>query len=347
MTRFFNFILILLLNSITKKKNNHSLENIKNILFVRFDNKLGDTVIDTFFIRELKKQIPQSKLTVMIREPYDELLRNNPNINKIIIMPKIKKWYATFAKLPYLYKQKYDLVIDIPWGGTLKRILYLFLINSKNVMSANTKGYNFINYKLIWEPKMHMTEVFIKALEILGSKNINKDYDIFLSRNDEQFVDDFLKTLDLKKEKILILNTQGASVNRTFSKEKVFEILTLLKQNKKLKIILLDYQNKFNQFTNIVSLFQSNNITQVAALIKKSDIILTVDTGILHIADTYNKDLIVFYANDKFSVFNNKILFSSKNFKTIYLKSDGTVNNIDIKTIADAIQTWSANSETN
>ena len=47
-------ILKIFFNTLNKFKNK-KFSDVNKILFVRFDNKVGDTIIDSFFIRELKK----------------------------------------------------------------------------------------------------------------------------------------------------------------------------------------------------------------------------------------------------------------------------------------------------
>ncbi len=41
----------------SKKENNIKFENIKKILFIRYDGKIGDYMVSSFVYREIKKQL--------------------------------------------------------------------------------------------------------------------------------------------------------------------------------------------------------------------------------------------------------------------------------------------------
>ena len=66
---------------------------VKKILFLFPSSAVGDTVIETFFIREIKKLYPQAELEIAILAPYAVLLENNSDISHIYKMPikSIKK----------------------------------------------------------------------------------------------------------------------------------------------------------------------------------------------------------------------------------------------------------------
>ena len=56
---------------------------VKSILVVRLDG-LGDVVMSTPMFRELKRQSPNARLTVVVRERCREIIETNPFVDKII-----------------------------------------------------------------------------------------------------------------------------------------------------------------------------------------------------------------------------------------------------------------------
>jgi len=104
MKQIINVLIIFIVNLITCKKHIFDLKDSKNILFVRFDNKLGDTVVDTFFIKGLRAQAANAKITLLIRTPYNELLEGNEDINEIITLPNTKYIYAALKMILKLKK---------------------------------------------------------------------------------------------------------------------------------------------------------------------------------------------------------------------------------------------------
>ena len=77
-----------------EKKENIVLENfieknkINSILFLRYDGKIGDMIINTLMFREIKKRYPNVKIGVVARGNNKDIIENNKNVDKIYIYEK-------------------------------------------------------------------------------------------------------------------------------------------------------------------------------------------------------------------------------------------------------------------
>lgn len=58
--------------------------SIKSILFLRYDGKIGDMVVNTVMFREIKKQYPSMKIGVVARGAAKEIIKNNPYIDMMV-----------------------------------------------------------------------------------------------------------------------------------------------------------------------------------------------------------------------------------------------------------------------
>ena len=313
------------------------------ILFLRLDNKVGDTVIESFFIRELKKFNPLIKIDVVMLEPYVKIIENNPYINKIYSIPfGKKKWIKAFCLITKLRKQKYDLVVDIPSKTNLKRLLYLILINPKTFMTTNTEYVKFTNYVIDWKKDAHTSTVFLKALNLLGIKGIDTHYELFISDEDKEYVKNFINENNINNKKIFVFNPNGSTTTRSLNKENIEKILKYLQKYKKYSTILLDYKKEFDDFKSLAVIFTSNNIMQVSALIEKSDYVFTTDTGIVHIADVYLKSMTVLYSDirkegEKPRDYDYITEWGSINPTTKMLRNKNDVNYINMEDICSVL----------
>ena len=297
------------------------------ILLITVGHKVGDSVIDTFFIRELKKVYPQSLITLMTTAPK-LIFDNNPHINDIIIVPLYKnRWLSSIKNLIYLRKQEYDILIF--YNNTLKRKLFSYLIGAKE--NIFIKHFN----------NTHISYAFVDVLKRLGLQNIDTHYELFISQEDESFAKNFITSNSLINKSFLVFNPKGSTSTRSLSKENIKKILMYLKKHE-YSIVLLDYEKEYMDFEDLVLLCTSNNIMQVAALIEKSDYVLTTDTGIVHIADVYSKPMTVLYSD----VFkegeeprNDSYIaeWKSINPKTKMLRDKYNVNNINLNSIFDIL----------
>ena len=82
-----------------KKKNKEEIKSgnfienndIKKILFMRYDGKIGDMVINTLMFREIKKKYPYIEIGVVTKGGAKAVIENNPNVDKIYEYKKIEK----------------------------------------------------------------------------------------------------------------------------------------------------------------------------------------------------------------------------------------------------------------
>lgn len=76
--------------------------------------KIGDVLISTVLFECLKLKFPDAKIDYLIYENSLAVVKNNPNIDKVLILEeKVKKNIFNFIKFLFsIRKEKYDVVID-------------------------------------------------------------------------------------------------------------------------------------------------------------------------------------------------------------------------------------------
>ena len=76
--------------------------NIKSILFLRYDGKIGDMVVNSLMFREIKKVYPNIKIWVVARGAAIDIIKDNPNIDKIYEYHKDRKKIKNFINIIYI-----------------------------------------------------------------------------------------------------------------------------------------------------------------------------------------------------------------------------------------------------
>ena len=98
--------------------------NVNSILFLRYDEKIGDMVINTIMFREIKKQYPNIKIGVVTKGGAKGVIENNLYVDKIYNYEKSSKKIKELAK--EISDEKYDLLIDF---SEMLRVNQMMLIN--------------------------------------------------------------------------------------------------------------------------------------------------------------------------------------------------------------------------
>lgn len=318
-------------------------EPVRRILLLFPSGAVGDTVIETFFIHEVKKLYPQAQLEVAMLTPYALLLKDNPDVSRIYKMPVslFKKLVWLAWKAFFFRSRHYDLLLDLPHSGYAPfRQLWLYFIGAGKTLSCNAPGYNFITYPLTWteEVPQHVTqEVYVKALKRLGATGpFEVKYYLSLPPAAVESAKKFLADAYPLGSKILLLNPEGSQRPRTLTVRRTQELARLLAQQTTYQVVVLSYQQTYTALPQNVRVFHSSNLLETVALVSLVDYVVTVDTGILHIADAFNKPMTVLFSEankDDSPRPYVEYVWGSKNPQTRYLKARHSVNDIELAAI--------------
>ena len=93
----------------------------KNILVIKL-RALGDTVISTAFLAELRKQYPQARITFLGPSKWISVLKSNPDVDERLVwdgdLSFIPRTLQFFKLSQIIRKQNFDLVLALHAGGT-------------------------------------------------------------------------------------------------------------------------------------------------------------------------------------------------------------------------------------
>jgi len=275
--------------------------NIKKILFMRYDGKIGDMIINTLIFREIKKKYPYIEIGVVTKGGAKAVIENNPNIDKIYEYKKDRKNIKELSL--EIAAEKYDLLIDF---SEMLRVNQMMLINLCEVrfnMGIDRNNWELfdisVNSGIDFKWTDHITERYSAYLKKLGFKEneIDKRYDIYIEETEKY--KGFLK--EIKENKVVVLNPYGASKHKSFSLETLDKIIKYLK-GMKIGVILIYFGEKYKELEKLKkdneNVYIPENIETIQDsiyLIKISDLVITPDTSIVHIASALNRSNISVY----------------------------------------------------
>ena len=315
--------------------------NIKSILFLRYDGKIGDMVVNSLMFREIRKVYPNIKIGVVARGAAMDIIKDNPNIDKIYEYHKDRKKIKDLALK--IKEEKYDLLIDFSEMLRVNQMMLINLCGARFNIGLDRKEWKLFDLSIESDKDFkwteHITNRYLAYLVKLGLKkeNIDISYDIYLK--DEKKYEVFFN--EIKESKKIILNPYGASKHKSFSIETLENIINHLK-NRDIAIILVYFGDKYKEleflekkYNNIYMPQKIESILDTAILIKKSDYVISPDTSIVHIASAFNKKMITIYPpkGGKYGVDHLVWEPKSKYNKVIFCKDKtGNYDEIDINT---------------
>jgi ADP-heptose:LPS heptosyltransferase len=281
----------------------------KRILIVRTD-RVGDVVMITPMIREIKKKFPDSFLATLTRPNTANILTNNPYLDEIITDDLSKESFWRVVK--QLRERRFtDGLLAIP---TERAAYQMMLAGIKTRVGEGHKLYQVISGtrsvdRHNYIPLKHETEYCLDTARKIGVKSDNLDLEINVTDGEKKEAFELINKYGIENNDCkIMLHTGSLGSSPNWSEDKylqlIKEILTL--QIPKLKILLTAIEMSDSFLKNIESLKDNRiidisgnwaDLRQFIKIISVIDLFISNSTGPLHIADALNKKCIGIYCH--------------------------------------------------
>jgi lipopolysaccharide heptosyltransferase II len=265
---------------------------LKKFLVIRFSS-IGDIVLTTPIIRCLKKQYPDAEIHYLTKEQFLPVLAANPHIDRIFSIRK-----SINEVIPQLKEVNYDQVIDLHKNFRSKGVIFKLRKRSTSFNKINIKKWFIVRFKIDKLPRIHIVDRYFEAVKNLGIKNDQKGLDYFIPKEDVVH----LKTLPSHFQEDYVGWVIGGKHNtKIYPEEKIIEVL----KNMYRPVILLggpEDKEKGERIKKSVGDTVFNacgkfNINQSASLVQQAKKIVTNDTGLMHVAAAFKKEIISLWGN--------------------------------------------------
>lgn len=262
------------------------------ILIVRFSS-IGDVVLTTPVVRCLKQQIPNSTIHYITKNNFRSILEDNPNIDKLITIKSSIKEVIIDLK-----KEKYDFIIDLHKNVRTLALKQQLKAPSRSFPKMNLEKWLLVKFKINKMPNVHVVDRYFETVKQLGVKNDFLPCDFYLSPTSNV---DIQSAFGIQTPFIAIaIGAQFAT--KKLPLKKLIEIITPLQQ----PIILVGGPMDAELATQLTTTFPEKNIRnacgqfslqQSASIVKQASVLLTNDTGLMHIASCFETPIVSVWGN--------------------------------------------------
>lgn len=308
------------------KKRNFETSEIKNILIMRDNNKLGDMIIFTPLFRECHRL--GLEVSVVTGAVCAELIKENKNIKHIFVCKE--KFFNMFSLALKLRKKKYDLVIDpLNEVHSYRSIMMMQVINPKHILGFNKAGkYKTYDISLPEDLSLNRyTSERTKSILRLLKPNIDLDevdmsYDLPIPKDADAIVRQYLERFSGRTT--VLLNPFGALKTRKFSTAKINAIVDIIKQKIENPVIIISGLESEIKHIEIDGVEKTpfTRYIHATSLVKQVDYIVSVDTSIVHAATAFNKPIVAFYPMSKTQINSQPSTWGPNSEYAIQILSD-------------------------
>ena len=261
-------------------------------LVIRFSS-IGDIVLTTPIVRILKQQVKEAEVHFLTKKSFLSLIQANPYIDKV---------FGTDGSLndviDLLKAEKYDGIIDLHNNLRSLKLKSMLGKPSTSFNKLNFKKWMLVNLKLNRMPAMHIVDRYLKSISHLNVYNDLKGLDYFFDKKEEidlsifpnSFMDGYIALV--------------IGANHSTKKMPTEKISTIIKALNYPTLILggKDDQVEGDKIASensgiAITTCGKFSINQSASLIKQARVVISHDTGLMHIAAAFNKKIISVWGN--------------------------------------------------
>lgn len=268
-------------------------------------NWLGDVVFQFPAIEAIKQNVPGSRVLAITPSRCADLLRANPHVDEVIEFndrDRDKGLVSVWRLANELRKKNVEQVYY--FHRSFSRALIGFFSGAKVRIGYDTKGRGFLLTRAVKEPQepLHATQYFLDLLISAGLK-VEGDYrySFYFREKDRVCTDELICSLGLAGKRFVALNPGANWLPKRWPTNRFAELAQGLVENFDVHVLitggvpdeaLADEIIKMAKSEKIHSTCGRTSILELGALFSKCSLMISNDSGPLHIASGVGTNVI-------------------------------------------------------
>lgn len=263
------------------------------VLIVRFSS-IGDIVLTTPVIRAVRQL--GAEVHYLTKRSFQGILEANPGVGKVFAIDK--KVQEVRAELQ---REGYDYVLDLHNNLRSLQVKWALSATSYTFNKINLEKWLVVNLRINRLPKKHIVERYMAPAQRLGAAYDGQGLDYFIPEKDEVAVGTLLGT-GINTPDFIAFAIGAAHNTKRLPAD---QIITLCEQLP-LPVVLLGGPGEAEEGESIAAAVRKQqvinacgrlNLNQSASVVRQARRVITHDTGMMHIAAAFRKDILSLWGN--------------------------------------------------
>lgn len=276
-------------------------------------NWLGDAVMATPILHDLRRHYPQAKITALCQSNVAPLIIKDPHLTEVLSYNKPSGWIHRAEHQDVIVPLRlgeYDLGILLT--NSFSSAWWFWRGHVANRVGFSTNGRSWLLTAAVPKPSPsfaeHQVITYKRLLQPLGIPISQSSPSLYLDAEDHAFVQKFLSLHQIRKDDLIIGINPGAAYGsaKCWPLERFKELTYKLLENHSNLVIIffgdtagMPLVNKICLKTSgrVVNLAGKTSLRELMALIGACSVFLTNDSGPMHIASALNIPLLALFGS--------------------------------------------------
>lgn len=262
------------------------------VLVVRFSS-IGDIILTTPVVRCLANQA-NAEVHYLTKNAFRAILDQNPYISRVHAIRE-----KTSEVIDQLRKADFDQVIDLHHNLRSSMLKKQLRKPSRAFHKINIEKWLKVNLKVDILPARHIVDRYLDTVSHLGIENDGHGLDYFISPDDQDRPAAFMDRYKLKK--FVCLSVGAAHLTKCLTTEQLARICL----NVDVPVVLLGGVNEGERGETIrqkggdhvFNFCGKLSLNQTAAFIDRAELLISHDTGVMHMGAALEKRIISIWGN--------------------------------------------------
>ncbi len=295
----------------------------QKILIIRLSS-LGDIVLSYPLLSALHKHFPHAEIDFLVRPEYQELVRYHPAVHQVLLLNPEKGLFYLWKLRKQLFQKNYDVILDIHRnlrtfvllaGTRFKQIIFRLVGKSANprvyrVKKQQLARFLLVRFKINWYRRLYggafpVWEKYLRTAAPLGISSAETTRNFYYPENARQKALQILKNAGISTP-FVVMAPGSRHFTKRWPAEYFAELAELIFQRYRRPTVLVGGSQekqvareviKHARSVPITSVVGQLSILETAAVIHRASLMVTNDSGLMHIADALNVPLVAIFGS--------------------------------------------------
>ena len=276
-----------------------------NILIARLSS-IGDIILTSPLVRVVRETFPQARISFLVKKEFASLVLHNPNIDQVIVFDKAGGRGALKLLRKRVTIEKFDWFIDLH-NNLRTNYLKLFLRFPEVSTYSKQSLRRWLLVKFGKNAFREARPVYLRYFDAVSHRNLRYD-----KQGTEVFFPS-IETINLEKKlasdgidptRPVYVICPGASFsNKQWIPERFGAVADILVEDKQAQIVFLGGLNDYALCAEIAASMKYKALNYAgecsllgsAALLGKASVVLTNDSGMMHLAQSQNTPVVAIF----------------------------------------------------